>query len=170
MEREGFSFGIKELAWTREGGHSKKDRVERLEPDFRDGRFFLPAQIYVHGTGVCLWSIDAAKNHVVKRPLVHREDPKDPNSRILSKTTREIERLQREGAGYLIAKPIIRKDEEGHLYDVTQALMEEMLFFPFAPKDDLVDATSRIYDMEARPPSIYELPSALQPEEEEFID
>jgi hypothetical protein len=167
MDREGFSFGLTELNWTREGKQSKKDRVERLEPDFRDGRLFLPAQIYVPATGVCLWSINEDRDHVETRSLVRREDPKDPKSRILSKTTREIERLQREGAGYLIAKPIIRKDEEGRLYDVTQSLMEECLFFPFAPKDDLVDALSRIYDMQARPPSIYEMPSALLQEEEE---
>ena len=38
------SFEIVELAWPREGGGSKYDRIQRLEPDFRSGRFYLVAQ------------------------------------------------------------------------------------------------------------------------------
>lgn len=35
-------FRIYELAWTREGGQSKQDRVQRCEPDFRNGKFHMP--------------------------------------------------------------------------------------------------------------------------------
>ena len=35
-------FDIAELAWPREGEGSKIDRVQRLGPDFRSGKFFLP--------------------------------------------------------------------------------------------------------------------------------
>ena len=36
-------WDIKELNWTSEGGQSKQDRVQRLYPDFSQGKFFLPA-------------------------------------------------------------------------------------------------------------------------------
>ena len=36
------SFGITELAWPREGGGSKTDRVQRLTPDMRQHKIFLP--------------------------------------------------------------------------------------------------------------------------------
>jgi phage terminase large subunit-like protein len=42
MERDGDAFEIHELAWPREGGGSKKDRIQRLVPDFKNGRFMLP--------------------------------------------------------------------------------------------------------------------------------
>jgi len=44
MERDQDAFTIKELAWTSDGNNSKFDRIQRLEPDFRNGRFFLIAQ------------------------------------------------------------------------------------------------------------------------------
>jgi phage terminase large subunit-like protein len=43
MERDREHFEIVELAWPREGPGSKIDRIQRLEPDFRAGRFYLAA-------------------------------------------------------------------------------------------------------------------------------
>lgn len=45
-------------------------------------------------------------------------------------------------------EPIIRRDEEKSLYDVTRVFFEEYMFFPFGARKDFVDAMSRIYDME----------------------
>lgn len=45
MERDREEFEVKELNWPREGGGSKYDRIQRLEPFFRTGRFFLPALV-----------------------------------------------------------------------------------------------------------------------------
>ncbi|ROH87996.1 hypothetical protein ED236_00440 [Pseudomethylobacillus aquaticus] len=42
MQIERDVFDIKELNWTKEGNQSKTDRVQRLYPDFRNGKFFLP--------------------------------------------------------------------------------------------------------------------------------
>ena len=38
----GLRFDITELAWPREGGGSKVDRVQRLGPDFRSHKFYVP--------------------------------------------------------------------------------------------------------------------------------
>ena len=43
MRIEGSSFPIYELNWVGGGGsQSKKDRIQRLEPDLKDGSFFFP--------------------------------------------------------------------------------------------------------------------------------
>jgi hypothetical protein len=42
---ERISFPIVELSWPAEGGNAKYDRIQRLEPDFRNGRWRLPAQL-----------------------------------------------------------------------------------------------------------------------------
>jgi hypothetical protein len=43
MLRERDAFEIVELAWPREGPGSKIDRIQRLQPDFKAGKFFLAA-------------------------------------------------------------------------------------------------------------------------------
>ena len=43
MEKTKDAFEIVELAWPRDGTASKYDRIQRLEPDFRAGTFYLAA-------------------------------------------------------------------------------------------------------------------------------
>jgi hypothetical protein len=125
-------FAIEELNWPREGDHSKTARVGRLEPDVRLGKLFLPCVISTH-LGNCYWHVDEVTSRMVK-PLAKG-------------LTSGMKRMADAGLDHLICKPIKRLDEDRKPYDVTEALIEEMLFFPFAPKDDLVDAASRVYDM-----------------------
>jgi hypothetical protein len=130
-------FEIIELAWPREGGNSKKHRVERLEPDFNNGRFYLPALVRArehNGAEQSFWRIDVSGAKTEFEPM--------------RGLTRPMKQMIDSGQGHRCAKPIWRLDEDRKPYDVTLRLIEEMLFFPFAPHDDLVDAVSRIYDME----------------------
>jgi hypothetical protein len=156
MMIENISIPMEELAWPREGGASKKDRVGRLEPDFRLGRFYLPAIVYEPGMGDCYWQADTTKGHIVTRPV--------------RDLTSAMQTMKRTGQDHRNAKAIRRLDEDGKIYDVTRALMEEMLFFPFSPKDDLVDALSRVFDMQPVTPAVYEDLAAQSSAEEHFID
>ena len=45
MLRDKDAFEIVELAWPREGPGAKDDRIQRLEPDFRNGHWYLPARV-----------------------------------------------------------------------------------------------------------------------------
>ena len=118
-------FDIEELAWPREGEGSKVDRVQRLGPDFRSHKFFLPYQTETD-------KLTAAQ------------------------------RKMQNGYEYRIAKPIRRKDEDGNIYDLTEQFRMQAHYFPFGGKKDLVDAASRIYDMEPKAPSTRE-PKYLEP-------
>ena len=125
MEREGDSFPIRELAWPMEGPGSKSDRIQRLLPDLKTGRFYLPAKL-------------------------------QGESALQIKT-------RAQGQPYLIQKPIRRKDENGRVYDLGEEFMDELRLEPFGTKRDLLDAASRLYDMEYTPPVIIE-DAALEPE------
>ncbi|HWW46302.1 MAG TPA: hypothetical protein VNZ94_00485 [Xanthobacteraceae bacterium] len=164
QERDGVAFELVELNWPREGGHSKRDRVERLEPDMKTGKFFLPGLVYQPEfggkDGVALWSIwteaDAKKDETAKYnvgQIVYRPLQGEPSAHRAMNAT---------GQGYRIVKPIRHLDEDRNLYDVTRAFMEEAMFFPFAPHDDLIDAVSRVYDLSPRPAIQYET-AALEP-------
>jgi len=126
MVRDKEHFEIHELAWPREGPGSKVDRVQRLEPAFRAGRFFLPA---VKGE-------------------------------VESKAQRMV---RDQGQPWRIFTPTHRRDEEGRTYSLNKNLLDEYLTFPFCVHDDLIDATSRIFDIEALPPVIVDERS-LEPE------
>lgn len=67
------------------------------------------------------------------------------------------------GHPYRISKSIRRKDNDGNIYDVSVQLKEQIHYFPFGGLKDLVDAASRIYDMDASPPVIYD-DNTLEPE------
>lgn len=130
------SFPIEELNWPREGPGSKEDRVQRLQPDFQAGKFFLAR--------VCI----------------------DPETKKLFETANQ-KRVRDEGQAYRIFSPVKRRDHEGNIYSLNAGFLEEFLTFPFSAKKDLIDAASRLYDMDPVPPIILD-DRALEPEV--FVD
>lgn len=124
MRREKDIWDIVELAWPREGGASKQDRIQRLVPDFMNGRFFLPAVVD---------GVSAAQ-----------------------------QKMRDAGEPYRIFSPVRARDHEGELYSLNKQLLTEYLSYPYAVHDDVLDAVSRIYDMDVTPPVVVD-EKALQP-------
>jgi len=116
MEVEAYSFPIEELRWPSDTDGSKDDRVQRLGPDLRSHKFYIP------------------------------KDTKD--------LTSDQRRMLDIGQSYRIAKQIKARDSENVLYDLTKHFKEQVMFYPYAALKDLIDAASRIYDMNPRPPVI----------------
>jgi hypothetical protein len=127
MRVEGERWEIEELNWPREGEGSKIDRVQRLGPDFKLKRFYVPY-------------------------------PTDPDN-----LTRLQRRMVAAGYGYRVSREIRRTDENHKVYDVTEKFRLEVSFFPFGGLKDVIDAASRIYDMEPTPPE-YVDQTSLEPE------
>ena len=146
-QHERFEFQIHELSWTLEGTkgeQGKTTRVERLEPDFRNGRFYLPLAVWKNSQPQ-VWKID------------HDVDSKNYNSivwDVCTGMTRAQKHAIDSGSGDLVAKAIKRLDEERHTYDLTLKFMDEFQFFPFGRYKDLIDASSRIYDLQSKSPTI----------------
>jgi hypothetical protein len=128
MRVEGERWEIDELAWPREGEGSKLDRVQRLGPDIKGHRFYLPY-------------------------------PTDPE-----RLTRLQRKMVAAGYGYRVSSQIRRVDENDKVYDLTERLRLQVSFFPFGGLKDVVDAASRIYDMEPTPPE-YVDQTSLEPED-----
>lgn len=144
MEIEKNSFSIEELRWPRDTEPSKDDRVQRLGPDFRSHKFFLPAVIS-HLGKPHFWRLVPGAAGGLELKLVEQAGPTSMQRRVME-----------EGAASRIAKPIAKVDSEGNLYDLSRHFIEQQMLYPFAPLKDLIDATSRIYDMEPRPPILVE--------------
>jgi hypothetical protein len=52
-----------------------------------------------------------------------------------------------------VAQSIRRIDSEGTVYRLEERLRLQIAFYPFCELKDLIDATSRIYDMELSTPA-----------------
>lgn len=140
MEIEKNSFPIEELRWPRDTEPSKDDRVQRLGPDFRNHKFFIPALISYQGKPH-FWKLEAGSAGGLE---LHYTEMTGPTSQML--------RVVREGTPARVAKPIGKVDSEGNLYDLTRHFIEQQMLYPFAPLKDLIDAASRIYDLDPLPP------------------
>ncbi len=69
------------------------------------------------------------------------------------------------GYEYRLARKIEATDENGIKYDLSERLRLQVGFYPFTGKKDLIDAVSRIYDMDPRPPSWGADDGATEPDE-----
>ena len=124
---EGVRFEITELEWPREGEGSKKDRVQRLVPDIKGHRFYLPY-------------------------------PTDDN-----RLTAVQRRMVEQGYEYRLSEQIRRVDENDHIYDVTDRFRLQVSYFPFGGLKDLLDAASRLYDIDPVTPTVID-ETYLEPE------
>jgi len=127
MQIEGEYFEIVELAWPKEGPGSKYDRIQRLEPDFRNGRIYL--------IGDFTW-ID------------------EDTGKVIDQETANQRRVRETGEDFRIVKPVIAIDEERKPYRLNKGLIDEYLVYPFSHHDDMLDCLSRIYDIDLVPPMI----------------
>ena len=122
-------FQIDELNWPREGGNSKKERIERLEPDFRNGRFFLPFPL-LHKGVPSTWRVDT-----------------DPASKAFGAVeyaeAKGMTRMQMDaisgGSADLVAKALVQRDDQTR-YDLTAKFIADYSVYPFGRHDDLLDA------------------------------
>src|SRR5258708_9075687 len=182
QQRDKNFFEIVELNYPRQGPHSKNARVERLEPDMKSGRFYIPAIVYhpeigalsknrVEFDGVCSWTVWTPEDQ--KR--VDNEGPQvweaarlatAPHiGQIIYRPQRGMTKMQRwaeaSGQQHRVVRPLRRYAEDKEIYDLTRCFMEEARFFPFAPHDDLIDVVARIFDLDVQLPVKYEA-SALK--------
>lgn len=77
--------------------------------------------------------------------------------------TANQKRIREQGQAFRIFQPVKRRDHEGNMYALNQGFLEEFLTYPFSAKKDLIDAVSRLYDMEPTPPILID-ERMLEPE------
>jgi hypothetical protein len=143
---EGVAFEIRELNWTGQvGQQSKTARVGRLEPDIRDSHFYFPARCWNPHV------LDPATGKPSDSVTWYVQDDDDQiHYRHYGGRHAQERQALASGERWRIVDPIRRVDEDGDIYDLVRVSFEEIKFFPFSPRDDLVDVMSRIYDMDPR--------------------
>ncbi len=166
MERERDWFEIKELNTPATGGHSKADRISRLEPDIREGRFYLPAVIYNRdawppdqdgkrgGSGNCFWRVWTEEQE--KNLAAQGVKSEWHIGQVVYWPATGPTKLQQQVRQGRAVTALRRRDETGAIYDLTRAFIDEARQHPFGTHDDLIDVASRIYDMEPTAPVPYE--------------
>jgi hypothetical protein len=168
------AFPITEVNWPNEGPHAKVARMGRLVPDLERGNFFFPAIVRLENEHR-QWRLDevgqmeyfnpvALARETVRYEMEQAGKPeaaiqvaeakiKDPPRGTYPGEPKRCQELRKDGLGRLVMTPIVKLDADGQAYDLTQTMFEQMQYIPFAPHDDLVDAASRIYDMDPVAPA-----------------
>lgn len=138
-------FNIEELNWSQNSAQSKPQRIDRLEPDFRNRRFLLPAPVW-HDGQAKTWDVESNPDSKLYQTIIYSD------FKGLSKKQQE---LFDGGQSELLAKAIKCVDSDKQVYDLSVKLIEEYIQFPFAAHDDILDSLSRFYDMDMSPPVTY---------------
>lgn len=163
QERDDNQFPIDELNTPREGNHSKTDRISRLEPDFNRGIFYLPAVVYHpdFGGGLnnsALWDVWTEEDY--QRMIDAGAEDNPAVGSIVYRPMQGFTKAQRACQATFQSARIVtalkRRNEDGDMYDLTRAFIEEYRLCPFAPHDDILDAASRIYDLDPMKPVPFE--------------
>jgi hypothetical protein len=155
MVRENNHFKIEELNTPRQGRHSKDDRIERLEPDIREGRFYLPCLVYHPDYGAdCYWAV---WNQEMADRAAKKGEKKDYRiGQIVYWKVQGPTKRQAQVREHRVVTALRRRDEDGNIYDMSRAFIEELLLHPFGAYKDLIDATSRVYDLDPHAPAMLE--------------
>lgn len=100
------------------------------------------------------WTSDGAQ---AKDDRVQRLQPDFASKKfylaaVVEGETANQKRIREQGQSFRIFTPVRRRDHEGNVYSLNKGFLEEFLTYPFSAKKDLIDATSRVYDMEPVPP------------------
>lgn len=156
MEKDKYWMNIEEVNTPRDSRkRAKRDRVERIEPYFRDSQFFMPPKAWHPDHGACRWAVEPNTAAPVYTPIgkpVHNERGIAVST--IGGETREEMACRARGEPYRIMQPIIRTDEQGNKYDVFRKFIDEFIMFPFSQHDDFIDAMSRIQDMDVLAPIV----------------
>lgn len=101
---------------------------------------------------------EASKKDRIQRlvPDVQSHRFSGPFFTVDDRFTKRQRRLMDSGQEHMISGPIKRIDENGDVYEVWGKFKSELEFFPYGAKKDLIDAASRIYDMEPSAPHTYD--------------
>lgn len=138
VDKDKVVFNIEELHWVRDGDQSKESRIDRLEPDFRNRRLLLPLAVW-HDSQPKTWKVDDNPESKTYQSLLYQD---------FEGLTKRQTMMMDTGQEDLIARAIKKVDNEKQMYDLTTTLIEEYLQFPYGGYDDLLDATSRFYDLD----------------------
>ena len=85
----------------------------------------------------------------------------------LAELTANQAKVRAGGQAFRIFSPVRARDHEGNVYSLNKGFLDEFITYPFSAKKDLIDAVSRLYDMEPVPPVLID-ESTLEPET--FVD
>lgn len=161
MQREGVFFAIEEMNSSKDGSgkNAKPDRISRLEPDMNRGAFYVPAVVYHPDFGgkhnnAALWKVWTEEDHKLGEDAGMQKNPAVDTIiyRPMQGATRQQRYMEATEQKYRIVVALKRLDEQGNAYDLTRMFLEEMRLHPFAPHDDILDAGSRVYDLEPKAP------------------